>query len=204
MPRTAPVHILLESHSWRKLNIRSLEYRRLKNDITMVYKIIHKLVDLPFDRMFEFYKSPYETRRHKYHLKQYHLTTTWRTNTHLPTELPGYGTIFPLNWCQLALFSRSKGGYNHSIWQLFTRLRTSINFVCFIHVVSSFSFLLARFLYLKLPWYIVFVVLMYLLTCSLLLVFVCVLLLFFLFFFFVTALPVGAYGPITVSLSIIT
>ena len=52
-----------------KLNIRSLEYRRLENDITMVYKIIHKLVDLPFDRMFEFYKSPYETRRHKYHLK---------------------------------------------------------------------------------------------------------------------------------------
>ena len=168
----------------------------------MVYKIIHKLVDLPFDRMFEFYKSPYETRRHKYHLKQYHLTTTWRTNTHLPTELPGYENNLPAELGSTSTFLTFKDGYNHSIWQLFTRLRTSINFVCFIHV--AFSFLLARFLYLKLPWYIVFVVLMYLLTCSLLLVFVCVLLLFFLFFFFVTALPVGAYGPITVSLSIIT
>ena len=53
----------------QKLGLRSLEYRRLESDVTMVYKIIHGFVDLPFENLFKFYESPYNTRRHKYSLK---------------------------------------------------------------------------------------------------------------------------------------
>ena len=53
----------------QKVKLRSLEYRRLEIDITMVYKIIHNLVDVPFENFFEFYTTPYNTRRHKWCLK---------------------------------------------------------------------------------------------------------------------------------------
>ena len=49
-----------------KLGIRSLRYRRLQADIIMVYKLLHNLVDMPFDDFFQLYTSPYNTRRHKY------------------------------------------------------------------------------------------------------------------------------------------
>ena len=53
----------------KKLSLHSLEYRRLQNDLIMVYKIIHRLVDLPFESLFSFYISPYDTRSHRYCLK---------------------------------------------------------------------------------------------------------------------------------------
>ena len=52
-----------------KLNIPSLEYRRLEFDLVMVFKILHKLVDLKMENFFTFYESPYNTRRHKFCLK---------------------------------------------------------------------------------------------------------------------------------------
>ena len=52
-----------------KLNIKSLQYRRLEADIIMVYKIIHQLVDIPMNNLFEFYTSPYTTRRHRFCLE---------------------------------------------------------------------------------------------------------------------------------------
>ena len=52
-----------------KLNLKTLEYRRVAADLLMVYKILHCLVKLNFDDFFEFYQSPYETRRHKLCLK---------------------------------------------------------------------------------------------------------------------------------------
>ena len=52
-----------------KLDIRALEYRRLETDITMVYKLIHNLIDLPMEQFFNLYKSPYDTRRHSLCLK---------------------------------------------------------------------------------------------------------------------------------------
>ena len=52
-----------------KLNIPSLEYRRLEADILMVYKIIHQIVDIPMNNFFKLYTSPYMTRRHAYCLE---------------------------------------------------------------------------------------------------------------------------------------
>jgi hypothetical protein len=52
-----------------KLGIRSLRYRRLESDIIMVYKLLHKLVDIPLCDFFHLYSSPYNTRRHQYCLE---------------------------------------------------------------------------------------------------------------------------------------
>lgn len=52
-----------------KINMKTLEYRRCAADITMVYKIINNLVDLPFNKYFKLFSSPYDTRRHPLCLK---------------------------------------------------------------------------------------------------------------------------------------
>jgi hypothetical protein len=62
-----------------KLNLDSLEYRRLQTDLIMVFKIINSLVDLPVGELFEFYTSPYTTRRHKFCLEQKTLRTEHHT-----------------------------------------------------------------------------------------------------------------------------
>ena len=49
-----------------KLDMQSLETRRIKADILMTYKMIHGIINLPFNDFFKFYQSPYLTRRHKY------------------------------------------------------------------------------------------------------------------------------------------
>ena len=51
------------------LNLESLEARRIKTDLTIIYKIVHNLVDLEFDNYFEFYQSNYNLRRHSLTLK---------------------------------------------------------------------------------------------------------------------------------------
>ena len=52
-----------------KFNLKSLIYRRLKFDLTMVFKIINKLIDLPFENFFKFKTTKYNLRRHKYTLE---------------------------------------------------------------------------------------------------------------------------------------
>ena len=38
-----------------KLNIRSLEYRRLEADLVMTYNVIYQLIDLPMTKFFTLY-----------------------------------------------------------------------------------------------------------------------------------------------------
>lgn len=47
-----------------KLSLESLELRRVKFDLYMVYKIINNLVDLPVNSIFTFATSNYNTRGH--------------------------------------------------------------------------------------------------------------------------------------------
>ena len=50
-----------------RLSLQSLEVRRIISQLVMVYKIIHGLVDIPFDNLFKF--TPYDCNRgHKYKL----------------------------------------------------------------------------------------------------------------------------------------
>ncbi len=52
------------------LKLETLESRRMKNDLIMVYKIVSKIVDIGFERFFEFSSlGGYNLRRHKLHLK---------------------------------------------------------------------------------------------------------------------------------------
>ena len=59
-------NIPFKSYSDRlyKLNIKSLEYRRVEFDLILMYKICYGLVDIAFSDMFSFCTSPYNLRRH--------------------------------------------------------------------------------------------------------------------------------------------
>ena len=58
-------------HRLKLLNINSLEYRRVKFDLILVYKIINNLIDLNFETFFALsnYGSVYQLRRHRFSLK---------------------------------------------------------------------------------------------------------------------------------------
>ena len=63
-----------------KLGMDSLESRRIKADLLMTYKIVHGLVNIPFNDLFEFYHSPYQTRRHRYCLAPKKVDTNFENN----------------------------------------------------------------------------------------------------------------------------
>ena len=48
-----------------KLNIQSLQYRRLEYDLILTYKICYGLIDINFDNFFKYCSSPYKLRRHR-------------------------------------------------------------------------------------------------------------------------------------------
>ena len=48
-----------------KINLKTLEYRRMETDLIMVYKILNNIVDIRQEDFFEMYVSTYNTRRHK-------------------------------------------------------------------------------------------------------------------------------------------
>ena len=52
-----------------KLNLKSLEYCRLVNDLILMYKICHNLTNLTFSDFFVFRTSPYNLRQHKWALQ---------------------------------------------------------------------------------------------------------------------------------------
>ena len=52
-----------------KLGLRSLQYRRLETGLIMYFKIIYKLINLPFEDFFSFIVSPCDTRSHKFCVK---------------------------------------------------------------------------------------------------------------------------------------
>merc|ERR1712183_917962 len=55
----------------QKFKLESLESRRIKNDLTMLYKVLHNVVDVDFDKFFKFsVLGGYNLRRHKLHLKR--------------------------------------------------------------------------------------------------------------------------------------
>ena len=47
-----------------KLNIKSLEYRRIESDILFLYKILHNLIDVSTTNFFSFHKHTHNTRSH--------------------------------------------------------------------------------------------------------------------------------------------
>lgn len=62
--RTRTYHERLEA-----LDMETLEYRRYKFDMIMVFKIINELVDVECKDFFSFSHTPYNLRRHKFHIE---------------------------------------------------------------------------------------------------------------------------------------
>ena len=75
------------------LSIRSLQYRRLEADLIMTFKILHKLVDIPFEKFFTLYSSPHNTRRHDYCLKQKTVKTNFLKNTFANRVVPTWNQL---------------------------------------------------------------------------------------------------------------
>ena len=59
-------------HRLRLFNLDTLEIRRIKYDLILIFKIIHNLIDLQFDDFFSISPSLklYQLRRHKLHLNK--------------------------------------------------------------------------------------------------------------------------------------
>ena len=51
-----------------RLGIQSLQARRLFHDLTMVYKVVHNLIDTPFHGLFAFRPTIHSTRGHPFKL----------------------------------------------------------------------------------------------------------------------------------------
>ena len=62
-----PCNIPFMSYSdcLHKLNIQSLQYRRLEYDLILMYKIYYGLIDINFDNFFKYCSSPYKLRCHQ-------------------------------------------------------------------------------------------------------------------------------------------
>ena len=89
----AKIYFTLYQDRLHKLNIKSLQYRRVQSDLLMTYKIIHKLVDLPMDSFFEFYKSPYNTRSHDMCLKSTKVNTEFQRNFFSKRVIPVWNKL---------------------------------------------------------------------------------------------------------------
>ena len=71
-----------------KLNIKSLEYRRLVFDLIYVYKIFHNLVEVCFDDFFQLSNNQFNLRRH-----------SWRIKPHNKPFIDGYRNFFSNRIC---------------------------------------------------------------------------------------------------------
>ena len=63
-----------------KLNIHSIEFRRMETDMVLTYKIIHNIIDLPMNKFFQFQANPYSTRSHQYCLAVKTANTEFQKN----------------------------------------------------------------------------------------------------------------------------
>ena len=54
------------------MGIKSLEYRRVEFDLVVLFKIIHKIIHVDFDKHFKFstFSDHYSLRRHPLHLQR--------------------------------------------------------------------------------------------------------------------------------------
>ena len=60
------------------INLETLEYRRLKFDLILVFKIINNLIDIPFNSLFSLHSTPYNLRRHQHTLQPQKYTSDTR------------------------------------------------------------------------------------------------------------------------------
>ena len=82
-----------------KLGLWSLEERRVRADLTEVFKGVQGLSALPFDALFEFDNSG-RTRGHSLKLRK-HIVLDWISgSTSSQREWCPYGTVWTISVCQ--------------------------------------------------------------------------------------------------------
>jgi ribonucleases P/MRP protein subunit RPP40 len=95
--RLEGLHNLTYSERLAACNLPSLELRRLRSDLILCFKIVHNLIALNFSDFFEFERSKFNTRGHKFKLRIPKIQKNVRKNffsiriipswNHLPNEV---------------------------------------------------------------------------------------------------------------------
>ena len=81
-----------------KLNLESLEVRRCKQDLILLFKILHKLVDVDFDSFFQINNfSGYGLRRHQFHINRQKVAKTAARNNFFTYRVIKYWNMLPDN-----------------------------------------------------------------------------------------------------------
>ena len=76
-----------------KLNLKSLQYRRVEGDLILTFKIIHKLIDLPFEQLFSYHNTRYNTRSHKFTLRMPLFTTNLQKSFFASRVIPVWNKL---------------------------------------------------------------------------------------------------------------
>jgi ribonuclease P/MRP protein subunit RPP40 len=74
-------------------NLTSLELRRLRIDLILCFKIVHNLIALDFNHFFEFQKSVFNTRGHKYKLRIPRVQKSLRKNFFSVRVIPAWNFL---------------------------------------------------------------------------------------------------------------
>ncbi len=81
-----------------KLNLESLEVRRIKQDLVFLYKILHNYVDIDFDKYFQInHFSCSRLRRHQFQIKRQNLAKTAVRNSFFSYRVIRYWNELPEN-----------------------------------------------------------------------------------------------------------
>ena len=81
-----------------KLNIESLEVRRSKPDLILLYKILHRLVDIDFNNFFSFKPilgASLRTRRHQFYISRQQIAKTEVRNNFYTYRVTKYWNALP-------------------------------------------------------------------------------------------------------------
>ena len=65
----------------RTLNLPTLEYRRRRGDMILVYKLLHNLLDFDYERFFTLASTPHDLRQHPYKLQKPRAVRSIRQNS---------------------------------------------------------------------------------------------------------------------------
>ena len=79
-----------------KLNIESLEVRRIKRDLILLYKILHRLVDIDFNNFFHINQfSGHQLRRHQFYISRQQIAKTEVRNNFYTYRVTKYWNALP-------------------------------------------------------------------------------------------------------------
>ena len=96
--RRCNIKFLIYKDRIEKLNLESLEVRRIKQDLIFLYKILHNYVDIDFDKYFQInHFSCFRLRRYQFQIKRQNIAKTAVRNSFFTYRVTRYWNELPEN-----------------------------------------------------------------------------------------------------------